>query len=482
MSRDPKIGHNQLITEATPTVLFVDLRDSKMPTDQDNVRPTRFRWTVFVLACGTSWMLYLHRYIFGLIKPYLVEEFGLSKTELGLLDSGFAVFYASCQVPMGIAVDGLGVHLILPLMIVLWCVGLALHAWAPEKEDLWYGRAILGAGQSGVFAALSRVTRNWFPDSVRTTVQGWVGVFFGRIGGMSANLLVGSLILGVFLVPWRTAVYGLSAVGIVYAVVFLLLYRNTPRQHPYVNNAESDLIEANPYAKGMDAPLIGSTAAVASINPVRKLTIREMFARMSPRSIRNLLTLNVQTILSTIADNIFSSWIPLFLVEVHKLPPIEIGICAAVPLLGGACGGAVGGWLNDLMIRRTGDLRRSRTTIGLAGKGTAAVLLATSLIWYDDPYIFCTFLFFVKFFSDWSLTTTWGAVTDIGGRTTATVFAFNNSVATIGAVLAPVVYGAVADEFSWRIVFLAGAAAYVLCALCWLLIDCRIPVIAEGDE
>lgn len=217
-----------------------------MSVENDFGRPTRFRWTVFGLACGTSWMLYLHRYMFALIKPKLIDEFGLTKTELGMLDSGFAVFYSSCQVPMGIAVDAMGVQLILTLMIVVWCVGLALHAWAPNKEDLWYGRAVLGAGQSGVFAALSRVTRNWFPVRIRTTAQGWIGVFFGRIGGMSANLLVGSLILGVYFVPWRTAVYGLSAAGIVYAVVFALLYRNTPRQHPYVNDAESELIEANP--------------------------------------------------------------------------------------------------------------------------------------------------------------------------------------------------------------------------------------------
>ena len=42
-----------------------------MPTDQNNDRPTQFRKVVFVLACGTSWMLYLHRYVFGLIKPEL---------------------------------------------------------------------------------------------------------------------------------------------------------------------------------------------------------------------------------------------------------------------------------------------------------------------------------------------------------------------------------------------------------------------------
>jgi sugar phosphate permease len=117
-----------------------------MSMQEDANRPTRFRWTVFGLACGTSWMLYLHRYVFALMKPTLIEEFDLSKTELGLLDSGFAVFYSSCQVPMGIAIDALGVRLILTLMMVVWCVGLALHAWAPNKEDLWYGRAVLATG------------------------------------------------------------------------------------------------------------------------------------------------------------------------------------------------------------------------------------------------------------------------------------------------------------------------------------------------
>ncbi len=290
--------------------------------DAQSVRPTRVRWIVFALACSTSWMLYQPRYILGLIKPTLQEEFELGETELGLLDSGFAMFYSGCQVPMGVAIDGLGVHLLLTAMIIVWCVGLGLHAWAPRGEHLWYGRAVLGAGQAGVFAALSRVTRTWFPASVRTTVQGWVGVFFGRIGGMSANLLVGSLLLGVFLIPWRVAVYGLSAAGIVFAVVFAVVYRNSPSRHPLANEAEVVLIE-------------GDAAASMSTETV-KLSFREMFARMSPRSIRNLLTLNVQTILSTIADNMFSAWIPLFLSSVHGLRFKEMGIYSALPLLGGA--------------------------------------------------------------------------------------------------------------------------------------------------
>lgn len=433
-------------------------------------RPTRFRAVVFVLACGTSWLLYLHRYVFGLIKPMLEAEFGLGETELGLLDSGFSIFYAGTQVPMGLAIDAIGVRYMLTGAIYVWCIGLAMHALATGTTGLVGGRVVLGCGQAGVYAALSRITRNWFPASSRTTVQGWVGVFFGRIGGVSANLLVATVMIGIYGFTWRLAVYLLAMLGLLHAFVFFVAYRNSPREHSCVNDAEASLIEERPD---------GTPAEVTS---QERMTIRSMFSRMTQRSTVNLLWLNAQTILSTIADNIFSAWIPLFLFKIHDLKFKEMGIYSALPLLGGACGGACGGWLNDFMTHRLGDRRRARQMVGLAGKGMAAALLLTSLIWYDNPYRFCTMLFFVKFFSDWSLTTTWGVVTDIGGRSTATVFAWNNAIATGGAILAPILYGAIAEHVGWKMVFFTGAAAYTLCALSWLKVDCTIPVIDESES
>ena len=438
-----------------------------MTTEQlSSERPTRFRWVVFTLCSATSWLLYLHRYVFGLIKAELDDEYDLGETKLGLLDSGFSLFYSTCQIPMGVAVDVYGAYAMLTGMIVVWSVGLGLHAWAPTPDHLWYGRATMGTGQSGVFAGLSRISKNWFPPSARTTLQGWMGVFFGRTGGMCANLLIGSLVLGVLEVPWRTAVFGLTIVGLLHAVIFATLYRNSPANHPRVNKAELELIQ-----QGEDA---GDTA--------KRFGFREMFSRMTPRSIRNLFTLNTQMILSATADSIFSAWIPMFLVKVHGLEFKEMGIYASLPLLGGALGGAAGGWLNDVMIRRTGSRRWARSTVGFAGKAIAGCLLLAALLWYDDPYKFCSMLFFVKFFSDWSLSTTWGAVTDIGGRATATVFAFNNAVGTIGAVMAPALFGAIAEHASWRLVFVTGAVTYLLCAISWLPFNCTIPVVDEEQS
>lgn len=84
----------------------------------------------------------------------------------------------------------------------------------------------------------------------------------------------------------------------------------------------------------------------------------------------------------------------------------------------------------------------------------------------------------VKLFGDWSLTTSWGVVTDIGGRATASVFAFNNAVAGLGLIEAPALFGWIAEYYIWRPVFLAVAATYALCAASWLFKDCTLPVIS----
>jgi MFS family permease len=359
---------------------------------------------------------------------------------------------------------------VLAAMIVVWSIGFGLHAAATTTAGLWWARGLLGAGQSAVFAALNRISRQWFAPSVRTTLQGFVAVTAGRIGGMSANLLFGSLLLGLFAMPWRTAVYVFTGLGLAHAAAFFAIFRNTPAEHVRVNDAEARLIA------GDDATVARQTTAPA------KMTVRNLLAGLTPRSLGNLVAVNVQTILSTFADNIYSSWIPLFLYQVHGLDDTERGALSALPLLGGAAAGVVGGLLNDWFIRRTGNRRWSRSGVAMAGKGMAAILLFAALAWYDRPYVFCAFLFFVKLFGDWSLATTWGVVTDISGRATATVFAFNNTVAGVALVGAPALFGYLAKQYGWYSVYVTVAATYVLCALSWLFINCTIPLLKPTER
>src|SRR6476661_4420710 len=97
-------------------------------------KPTNVRWAVFGLACGTSWLLYLHRYTFALIKPELALEWELDKVQLGLLDSAFSLCSTVFQFPLGVTADLLGVRFVLTGLILIWCLGLALHALAPTPN------------------------------------------------------------------------------------------------------------------------------------------------------------------------------------------------------------------------------------------------------------------------------------------------------------------------------------------------------------
>src|SRR5579862_2178536 len=95
-------------------------------------RHTNVRWSIFSLACATSALLYLHRYAFSFMKPALAKEWSLNKAQLGELDSAFFACYTLFQLPFGLLADGIGVHLVLVGLMVLWCIGLGLVAWAPS--------------------------------------------------------------------------------------------------------------------------------------------------------------------------------------------------------------------------------------------------------------------------------------------------------------------------------------------------------------
>src|SRR3954447_25760285 len=84
-------------------------------------RSTQVRWLIFALACAVSWLLYLHRYAWGVVRPSLKAEHPeLTDLRLGFLDALFNVGYAFGQVPGGLLGDLLGARGVLSLLIVLW--------------------------------------------------------------------------------------------------------------------------------------------------------------------------------------------------------------------------------------------------------------------------------------------------------------------------------------------------------------------------
>ena len=428
----------------------------------DAERPTRIRWLIFALACGTSWFLYLHRYTWNIIAPELQRTYSFDNTELGVLFSLFNASYAIGQIPSGVLSDFVGPHLFLGTIIVLWSLSMTSFGLTGDRYALGALRVVFGSAQAGCYPALTKVTHAWFPLRSRTTVQGWVATFFGRSGGAMSSIIMGTLLMGALGLSWPSALAIMGMSGVAFGVLFLILFRNSPDQHPQVNRAEQELIREG---------------QVQSSNEPRVLPVRRA---IGSRSLRFLIA---QQFLDAGSDSVFVAFIGLYFLKTRGLEISTAGLLVSLPLWGGALGGIAGGWLNDFLIRRSGNRRWSRTSVGLCGKVAGAVMVFV-MIRQASPEAAAFALFWAKFVSDTSQPTVWGTCTDLAGRYSATVFSIANTAGSVGAMVMPVVFGWILDantrtvpgaetaKTNWTPLFLLIAAMYVVSGLCWLLIDC----------
>jgi sugar phosphate permease len=436
---------------------------SPLPPNDSHTSPTKRRWVIFALACGTSFLLYLHRFTFNFIGPKLKEEYGFNDTQIGTLGSLFNWTYGSLQIPSGIAADFFGPHFFLGTIMAVWSIALAMHGFGQGFYSLGAVRLLFGIGQAGAYPSLSNVTQSWFPQSGRTIIQGWVATFFGRGGGFMSSVLFATVLMGWCGLSWRTALVVLSALGLLFAVCFLALFRSSPAADPSVNEAELALIHEGQ-------------------KPVSDRRVLPWGRALSHRSMWFFIA---QQLTSAGADNVYGLFMGGFFLTVKGIDLSQAGLLVGLPLLGGAIGGMLGGFCNDWLIAWTGSRRWGRSLVGFTGKFLACLLMFVAIS-QENAAAAGWALFVVKFFSDWSQPTVWGTCTDLGGKCSASVFAMINTAGTIGGIICPPLFGLVLDSFPEQVtlrgeivevpgytsLFTVIAGMYIVSAVCWFMIDC----------
>ncbi len=430
---------------------------------------SRVRLRIFALACGASFLLYLHRYSWNVVGPKLQSDLSFSHTQVAFLFSLFYYTYSVGQIPSGIFIDRWGPHRLLSGMIVVWSLSLTVIAQSSQVFTIAMGRLIFGAAQAGCYPALAQVTRQWFPASIRTVCQGWIATTFGRSGGAMSPIILGVVLMGWLGLTWQSAVTLLGLVGLCYAILFWYLFRDSPEQHAAVNSAELAIIRES------HADQTTSQAKISDGTLKPRLLLRH-------RSLRFFV---LQQFLDAGSDVAFVALIGAYFLQARGLDVSATGWLASLPLWGGALGGIAGGWMNDQLIRSTGSRRWSRSVVGFSGKVIGCLtLLAVAGQSSSLGAALC--LMTAKFFSDWSQPTTWGTCTDIGGRFSATVFSIINTAGTSGGILMPLVFGVLLDWFTkttdqgtlvtqvtnWGPLFYLLSGMYLLSGLCWLMVDC----------
>jgi len=163
-----------------------------------NPEPTRRRYLVIAAAFLMAVLLYLDRFCVGIAEPYIRQDLGLTKQQMGNFLSAFFWTYALAQVPAGWMSDRYGARRMLTIYILTWSVFTALMGLAGGFVMLLITRAAYGLGQSGAYPTSSTIISRWIPLEGRGGASAIVSGG-GRIGLVLAPIITTVLIVA--LVP-----------------------------------------------------------------------------------------------------------------------------------------------------------------------------------------------------------------------------------------------------------------------------------------
>ena len=328
-------------------------------------RRSAVRWMIVGLIAVATVINYIDRNALAVMWPEISREIGATKEDYALLVTVFMLFYAAGQFLFGRLFDIIGVRLGFALSIAVWSVSIALHALAHSIVSFSVFRALLGVSEAGAWPGAVKANAEWFPAKERALAQ---GIF--NAGASTGAIVSAPLIALLFLwLGWKGTFVLIGALGFLWLLPWLIVYRAGPDRHPWVDAAERALI--------LDDPAGGDVSAAA---PARVPTLRELMSHRQSWGI---------VLARFFIDPIwwlFVSWLPIYLAETFGFDVKQIGLFAWVPFVGAMIGSLAGGWLSGRLIAAGWSVHRARKwVITLGGAIMAPALLGA--VFAADPLI-----------------------------------------------------------------------------------------------
>lgn len=405
----------------------------------------------YVLVFGAfllSLFLYIDRACISAAKGDIASTLHLTDTQMGWVLSFFALGYALMQTPAGLLVDRFGPRRVLTGIVAIWSVFTALTGAAWNYISLLVVRFLFGAGEAGAFPSLSRAFFTWIPMQERGIVQG-INFSGSRLGAAFALPAIAWLISAV---GWRHSFMIQGAVVFSWALVWYLLFRDLPEKHRKVSQSEKEYILT--HRQQMD-----TTEANAS-----GISISRLFGS------RNMWMAMLQYFCSNFTFFFCLTWLMPHLKEKYALEFVNAGMYASVPLLFGAFGNWVSGWLVDRLYK-AGHWQLSRRLPAMIGFGLAAVGLVGSAN-MESITGAVVFLSLAIFGADMTLSPSWAFCIDVGKRNAGAVSGTMNMAGNIGSFLTALAFPYI-KVWTGSVMpfFYTGAALAILAVAAWALMN-----------
>ncbi len=386
------------------------------------------RYAVVVALFVLSMITYIDRVCISSAKGPIAAAMGLSDSAMGLVFSAFALGYALAQIPSGWLADHAGPRLALACVVGAWSALTAFTGVAWSLASLVAIRFLFGISEAGAFPGSARAIVNWLPPRERGRA---IGVLFSgsRLGAaLSFPLLAWMLARW----SWRPSFLILGCVGVVWALFWLVWFRDHPAGREAGDNAGT-----------------GSAAPLGSLFRSRGLALAM-----------------AQYFASNFTFFLCLSWMLPYLKQQYQLSDSRAAAYAMIPLLLGATSQWLTGWLVDALYRSAWRAWSRRLPAMLGFASSAVALVALTRADSAEAAIVCFTV--AAFGADMTISPSWVFCADIAGAKAGSISGAMNMLGNLGAFVSanafPFLHGLTGSASTY---FLVAAVINVGALFCW---------------
>ena len=418
-------------------------------------RRSQIRWVLIGWIFLVSAVAYLDRVNLSIAGSAIMAEFHLDTVQLGWVQTAFVLGYALFQAPAGRLADRIGPRLIIGLGVIWWAIFTSALTIVPVMAGslvmLIVMRFCLGIGEAVVYPASNTLVSAWIPSKDRGLANGFIftGVGFGA--GITPPIITAIRMA----YGWRASFWFSAAIGLAVGLVWFLISRDKPAQHPWVSQAEKDYIQAG----------------LPKSNP--KLGGEKMGWSQIIRN-KDILAVSLSYFAFGYAAYIFFSWFFIYLNVVRGLDQRQTASWSMLPFLAMALGSASGGWISDLITKKYGK-RAGRCLLAVVGIGLAGFFIALGTLVASAQMAVVVLAagagsLYLSQSSFWSISA------DIGKKSAGSVSGVMNMCGQFGGALTASLTPYLGKHFGWNVSFLVAAGLCALGAVAWLFVN------PEADE
>ena len=387
---------------------------------------------VLALLCLMYLILFVSRVSLSVVAPLMKKDLGLTNAQLGFAFSAFAIPYALFQLIGGWIGDRLGPRFTLTACCAIVTAATVLTGVVGGFGSLFVLRLALGFGEGAAFPTATRAMSSWTAVGSWGFAQG-ITHSFSRIGNALTPALVAALLA---FVSWRVSFVILGSTTLVWLLAWSKYFRNDPREHPHITEAELAKLPAG--RAGVRHQTIPWIRLAQFILPVTLVDFCYGWTLW-----------------------LFLSWIPSFFLENYHLNLQASAMFSVGVLSAGVLGDTAGGILSDRLLYKTGNLVLARRSVIVTGfLGAFVFLLPVILI--HNLTVAAAGLSLAFFFAELIVAPIWSVPMDIAPKYTGTASGMMNFGFGIAGLVSPSSFGYFVDRTgSWVIPF-AGSSALLL--------------------